>query len=298
MQEMLDTAEEFFAVPIIGATGRILLALIVAAILVQLINVSSRRLEAYMRRRSDLLPSDGQKRLQTVQNAFRYLAFVLIGLVVVTVILRELGIDLGPLFAGAGIAGIVIGFGAQNLVRDFFTGIFVMLENQYRVGDWIQIGNASGAVTKVTLRITRLRDGDGNQHIIPNGQITQVTNFTKEWARAVLDVGVSYSENVDRVMEVLEDVGREIAEDPDFAPFITSPLQVMGVQDLGESAVVIRIRFSTDPDQRWAVQREMRRRIKNRFDAEGIEIPFPHRKIYMGQAHENPAPPEPESKGE
>jgi small conductance mechanosensitive channel len=284
------------ATPWVASALRIGLVLILGALLIWLLNRAANRLERLMRERSDLLPSDGQKRLETLQNVVRYIVFMLIAMIILTIVLHELGIDLAPLFAGAGIAGIVIGFGSQSLVKDFLTGIFVMLENQYRVGDWVKVGEASGSVQKVTLRITRLRDGDGNLHVIPNGQVTHVINYTKDWARAVLDVGVAYGEDVDRVMEVLEDIGREMAADEKLAPSITEPLEVMGVQALADSAVLIRIRFKTDPDARWRIQREMRRRVKNRFDAEGIEIPFPHVTIYMGNTSDQP--PEPAQKKE
>jgi small conductance mechanosensitive channel len=268
--------------PWAASAMRIALVLLLGAVLIWFMNRVANRFERMMRERADLLPSEGRKRFQTLQSVARYVVFILIAIAVLTIVLRELGINLAPLFAGAGIAGIVIGFGSQSLVKDFLTGIFVMLENQYRVGDWVKIGEASGTVRRVTLRITRLRDGDGNLHVIPNGQITHLINYTKDWARAVLDVGVAYGENVDRVMQVLEEIGKEMAEDEEFSALILEPLEVMGVQALADSAVLIRIRFKTDPDARWRIQREMRRRVKNRFDAEGIEIPFPHVTLYMG----------------
>jgi len=277
------------AIPWVASGLRVGLVILLGAFLIWLLNRAANRLERFVRERSELLPSEGQKRFQTLQSVVRYIVFILIALVVTTIVLRELGIDLAPLFAGAGIAGIVIGFGSQSLVKDFLTGIFVMLENQYRVGDWVKIGEASGSVRSVTLRITRLRDGDGNLHVIPNGQVGHVINYTKDWARAVLDVGVAYGEDVDQVMKVLEDLGQEMAADKALAPFILEPLEVLGVQALADSAVLIRIRFKTDPDARWRVQREMRRRVKNRFDAEGIEIPYPHLTLYMGSSSEDPA---------
>jgi small conductance mechanosensitive channel len=158
------------------------------------------------------------------------------------------------------------------------------VENQYNVGDVIKAAGVSGLVEKVTLRATTLRDLEGKVHIIPNGVIDVVTNMTKEYSRFVLDVGVAYKEDVDVVMTVLKEIGDEMAADSDYSKLITAPLEVLGVEDFGDSAVVIRVRFTTIPIQQWTVGREFRRRVKKTFDAKGIEIPFPHRTIYLGEA--------------
>lgn len=282
MQETTATITEFLSAAYARPSVRILTIVVVAAVLIWVTRLLSRRIDGRIRASSNLAPTEGLKRLRTLESVIRYVLITLIFAIAVMMVLRELGVDPTPLIAGAGIAGIVIGMGAQNIVRDFLSGIFMMLENQYSVGDWVRIGGVSGGVERLTLRITQLRDAEGNAHFVPNGQITAVTNLTKGWARAVLDVGIAYKENVDRVIEVLKDVGEELADDPDWADRLTAPLEVQGVQDLADSAVLIRIRFATLPDARWEVLREMRRRVKNRFDAEGIEIPFPHRTLYVG----------------
>jgi small conductance mechanosensitive channel len=232
--------------------------------------------------RSELTPSEGLKRRRTLTSIVKFSISILILLVAVITILVETGVDIKPLLAGAGIAGIAIGLGTQNLMRDILGGIFVLMEQQYNVGDIISVAGVSGKVEMVTLRMTQLRDVDGNVHFVPNGQATVVTNMTKEWARAKLDVEVAYKEDVDRVIAVLKEVGQELRADPKWQSFLLDPVEVPGVQLLGESGVQVRIFFKTQPDQKWNVTRELRRRIKNRFDAEGIEIPFPHRTVYFG----------------
>jgi small conductance mechanosensitive channel len=198
-------------------------------------------------------------------------------------ILKELGIEIGPILAGVGIAGLAIGFGAQTLVKDFLSGIFVLVENQYNVGDVIKAAGVSGLVEKITLRATTLRDLEGRVHIIPNGSIEVVTNMTKEWSRFLIDVGVAYKEDVDYVMEVLAEVGEGMEKDAEYGRLILEPLAILGVDSFGDSSVNIRVMFTTQPLQQWKVGREFRRRIKNTFDEKGIEIPFPHTTIYLGE---------------
>ena len=205
--------------------------------------------------------------------------------VVVTItILTILGLfmDIGPLLASVGVLGLAVSFGAQSLVKDVISGTFMLLEGQFGIGDVVRIGDVSGLVEKITLRTTILRDVQGVVHIIPNGEITRVSNLTKTWSRAVLDVGVAYKEDVDRVMEVMRDLGRAFHADPEWGPLLVEEPQVPGVEQLADSAVVIRMVAKTLPLKQWDVARELRRRIKNRFDAEGIEIPFPHLTFYWG----------------
>ena len=237
MEETTATITELLSAAYARPSVRILTIVVVAAVLIWVTRLLSRRIDGRIRASSNLAPTEGLKRLRTLESVIRYVLITLIFAIAVMMVLRELGVDPTPLIAGAGIAGIVIGMGAQNIVRDFLSGIFMMLENQYSVGDWVRIGGVSGGVERLTLRITQLRDAEGNAHFVPNGQITEVTNLTKGWARAVLDVGVAYKENVDRVIEVLKDVGEELADDPDWADRLTAPLEVQGVQDLADSAV-------------------------------------------------------------
>ncbi|GAB5603657.1 mechanosensitive ion channel family protein [Thermus sp. FJN-A] len=199
-------------------------------------------------------------------------------------LLSNLGLNVTALLAGAGVAGLALSFAAQNLIRDFINGFFILLEDQYGVGDIVQINGVGGVVEKFNLRLTVLRDLEGRVHFIPNSEVRQVTVLTQEWSRAVVDVGVAYKEDLDRVLAVFQDEVARFSQDPGWQDRFTAPPEVLGVQDLANSAVVIRVLFNTKPAQQWAVAREFRRRIKNRLDREGIEIPFPHQKLYFGEA--------------
>jgi small conductance mechanosensitive channel len=193
---------------------------------------------------------------------------------------REFGMDIGPILAGAGIAGLAVGFGAQSLVKDFFSGFFLLVEDQVRVGDVIRAGGQAGLVERMTLRATTLRDLSGTLHVIPNGHIDTVSNMTYGWSRALLEIGVSYNEDVDHVFAVMRRMGRELREDPEYAPLITDDIEILGLDEFGDSALVIKAFIKTEPLKQWTVAREYRRRLKRAFDTEGIEIPYPHRTLY------------------
>lgn len=224
------------------------------------------------------------RRAETLGRVLRYVISVAIVLIVILLILNQFGISIAPILGAAGVVGIAIGFGAQSLVRDYFNGIFLLLENQIAKGDVVTIVDKTGVVEDVTLRYVQLRDYEGSVHYIPNGLITTVTNMSRGFAYAVVDIGVAYRENVDQVMQVIEDEGRKLRDDPVFGERVLEPLELAGVDSLGDSAVVIRGRFRVQPLQQWSVRREFLRRVKLRFDADGIEIPFPHLTIYQGQA--------------
>jgi small conductance mechanosensitive channel len=224
------------------------------------------------------------KRLHTLAGLAKLVATLAIAAVGGAVVLGELGVNLGPILATAGVLGLAVGFGAQSLVKDVISGLFMLVENQFNVGDVATLGGVTGVVERSTLRLTVLRDLEGRVHYVPNGQVGVVTNYTKHWSRALLDIGVAYKEDVDHVNQVLTRVGAELADDPDFRSLILEPLEILGVDAFADSAVVIKVMFKTKPLQQWAVAREFRRRIKQAFDAEGIEIPFPHRTVYLGEA--------------
>ncbi|MBI4501625.1 MAG: mechanosensitive ion channel family protein [Gemmatimonadetes bacterium] len=193
-------------------------------------------------------------------------------------------VPIGPLLAGVGVAGLAISFGAQSLVKDVISGFFILMENQFSVGDVIQVDGVSGGVERMTLRVVMLRDVNGVLHTIPNGSITRVSNMTKGWARTVVDVGVAYEEQVDRVIHVLRDVAADLGKDPRWKLDLTAEPAVWGVEALGSDAVIVRIVASTRAGRQWDVGRELRRRIKNQFDKEGITIPFPQRTVHLGDA--------------
>lgn len=230
------------------------------------------------------LPTPAQvKRADTLTHVLRDVARVFILAVGSMMILSEVGVDLKPLLAAAGLSGLAIGFGAQSLVKDIIAGFFILLEDSVRVGDVVEVAGVSGLVEEVKMRTITLRDLSGNVHVVPNGTVDRVKNMTKHFSYYLLDVGVAYKENVDEVMRVLKDIAAEMQADPLFSNDILEPLDMLGVDQFGDSAVVIKCRIKTKPIQQWRIGREMNRRIKNTFDAKGIEIPFPHRTIYWGQ---------------
>lgn len=217
-----------------------------------------------------------KKRLDTLFGVAKQVARLLILVIGTLIILPNFGIDLGPILATVGILGLAVSFGAQSLVKDIISGFFILAENQIRVGDVVKIGEFEGNVEEIKVRTVILRDPAGNVHVIPNGRVEEITNMSKLFSRCVLDIGVSYNEDVDAVMAVIKDEGEKLSADDAFKELITEPINVLGVQELADSAVIIRSSITTQPAQQWAVAREFRSRIKKRFDAEGIEIPYPH----------------------
>ena len=223
-------------------------------------------------------------RIHTIGGLFLNAVNVLVVSAAVLMILQEVGVNITPLLTAAGIGGLAVGFGAQNLVRDVISGFFLILEDQVHVGDVVEINGTSGLVESVKLRTLSLRDLSGTVHVIPNGTIATLSNKTKEFSYAVLDIGVAYKEDTDYVSEVLREVGSQLEVDPKFGDQILARLEILGVSEFGDSAVVIKIRIKTKPVKQWMIGRELRRRIKKAFDAEGIEIPFPHVSLYFGEA--------------
>ena len=208
-------------------------------------------------------------------------------------ILGEVGIEIGPIIAAAGVVGLAVGFGAQSLVKDIISGFFILLEDQIRVGDVVQIAGKGGLVEKVNLKMTILRDLAGNVHYVPNGTIDVVTNMTKDFSRYVFDIGVAYREDVDEVIEVIKQVDESLRNDPAFEKDILEPIEILGLDQFADSAVVIKARTTTKPIKQWSVAREFNRRLKKAFDEQDIEIPFPHVTLYAGQPKEGQAPPIP-----
>ena len=224
-----------------------------------------------------------EKRAATISRILRQASFILVWSVTIMLVLAELGVDLKPILAGAGILGLAIGFGAQTLVKDVITGFFILLENQIRVGDVVTAAGMTGEVEAVNLRTTVLRDVDGKVHIIPNSAITVVTNATRDFSRALLDVGVSYREDTDRALMVMRQVGAELEKDPLFGKKLIGSFEYPGIQAFGESAIMLRMVGKTNPQDGPVVQRELRRRVKKAFDQAGIEIPYPHLRVLTDQ---------------
>lgn len=224
------------------------------------------------------------KRTETLARLVETTLRVVILLAALLMVLKQVGIEIGPLLAGAGIVGLAVGFGAQSLVKDVIGGFFILLENHMNVGDIVSIAGSAGVVESINLRVTVLRDLEGNVHIVPNGEIGVVTNMTKEYSQAMVEIGVAYKEDVDEVIRVLEEVADTMRKDEGFKRLILDPLEVLGLDSFGDSSVNIKVRLRTMPAKQWAVAREFRKRVKRVFDEKGIEIPFPHLTLYIGEA--------------
>lgn len=261
---------------------RIVGIVVVASIAVVVSQRAIRALRIRIATRMD--DREAVKRAETLGRVFRYITAVIISLVAGMLVLAELGVSVAPILGAAGVVGLAIGFGAQSLVKDFFTGFFLLLENQIRQGDVVRLGDHSGLVEEVTLRYVQLRDYDGNVHFVPNGMISSVVNMSRGFAQAVVDVRVAYREDLDRVMDVMRQVGAELRADPLHAPRILDDLEVAGVERWADSSVIIRARFRVMPLEQWNVRRDYLRRLKRAFDAHGIEIPFQQVKVHRAAA--------------
>lgn len=232
---------------------------------------------------SDQQSGTAQKRAATLAGILRTIALTAIWAIVIIESLQVVGLDIAPILAGAGILGLAVGFGAQNLVRDLISGFFIILEDQIRLGDVAVINGTGGQVETITFRTISLRDFSGVVHVFPNGGINTLSNMSKDWSAFVLDMGVAYREDTDRVVAVMRAVGEELRRDPEFGALMIESIEVVGVENFADSAVTLRSRIKTKPAEQWKVGREYRRRLKKAFDAQGIEIPFPSRTLLMGE---------------
>jgi small-conductance mechanosensitive channel len=268
---------------------RILVVIVIAVVLIRLTQIiSSKLIGSAKKRRTD---SEYVKRMDTLHSVTRFVLKFTILLIAAIMIMQEVGIKIGPLIATAGIVGVALGFGAQSLVKDIISGFFIFLEDQIRVGDVVEVAGKSGIVERMNLKMTVLRDLSGNVHFIPNGHIEVVTNMTKGYSRYVFDIGVAYRENVDEVTEVMKGVDEELRADPEFKNDILEPLEILGLDQFGDSALMIKARTTTRPIKQWRVAREFNRRLKKAFDERNIEIPYPHITLYMGKDKQNQSPP-------
>jgi len=266
--------------------------LIIAMIAWLMVRVSRRliqALHAFMSARNS--GTEPGKRFETLSRVFRYLSTSLIILIAGMLILSEVGISIAPILGAAGVVGIAVGFGAQSLIKDYFTGVFLLIEDQLRVGDVVEAGGKSGLVEEITLRYLRLRDFEGTVHFVPNGLITTVTNRSREFAFAVIEVGIAYREDVEDAFSVMRDVGAQMRECEAFGPKILSELEIVGVERWEASAVIVRCRLKVTALEQWNVRREFLKRLKRGFEAKDIEIPYPHLTVYAGQDKSGRAPP-------
>lgn len=259
-------------------TARILIILLVAAVLQSITSRLIRTFRMFLERRR---AASDHGRIQTLGRVFRYTGGAAIWLVATSLVLNELGVSVAPILATAGVAGIAIGFGAQSLIKDLFAGFFLLLEDQVREGDVVSVVGESGVVEEVTLRYVRLRNFDGHVIFVPNGEIKTVKNLTRDFAQAVIEVGVAYREDVDAALEVMAQVGRDMRADPQFGASIADDVEIVGVERLDDSAVVLRCRLKVVPaTAQWSVRREFLKRLKKAYDDRGIEIPHPHMTVF------------------
>lgn len=246
----------------------------------RVVRLTAARIEAAVDDGDDSITTLRERRGRTISQLLRSVGRVSI-IVIALLLTFNIFINIGPILAGAGILGLAVSFGAQSLVKDIISGFFILFENQFAIGDVIEAGGKSGVVEKMTMRVVVLRDLHGAMHVIPNGEIKVVSNMTRGWSRAVVDVGVGYDEDVDRALAVVRDEAAQFSADRDWAAQLDGPLEVPGIESLGDTAVVIRTLIRTQPGSQWNAAREFRRRLKIRFDREKIEIPFPQRKVYV-----------------
>jgi small-conductance mechanosensitive channel len=224
---------------------------------------------------TNLPPEAEKKREDTLIRIFNGVLRIAVLIIALMMILQEAGLKIGPLLAGAGIVGLAFGFGGQYLIKDIINGLFIIIENQYRIGDVVNIDGTGGSVEDISLRLTTLRDLDGTMHYIPNGDIKRVANLSKKFARINLDIGIAYNSNLEHVIEVINRTGAEMAEDPAYSDFIISPPKFLRVNDFADSAIIVKILGETKPLKQWELTGELRKRLKIAFDKEKIEIPFP-----------------------
>lgn len=272
---------------IIFTSTRILLVLFLAWLGMAILRKILNQLELRLIKQSKIAgepPSESEKRVETLVRLIRQAALIVLWVTTILILLKEVGVDVGPILASAGIVGLAVGFGAQNLVRDFISGFFFILENQVRVGDVAIVNGTGGLVERVNFRTIVLRDLGGIVHIFPNGTVTTLSNLTNDWSAYVFEIGVAYKENTDRVIEVMKGVGSEMKQDEIVGSFMLEEPEIFGVDKFDDSAVIIKGRIKTKPIRQWQVGREYLRRIKLAFDTAGIEIPFPHQTLYFGEA--------------
>ncbi|MDA3928620.1 MAG: mechanosensitive ion channel family protein [Prolixibacteraceae bacterium] len=272
---------------VINVFPSLLLLLVILFVSLKLLRFFVKRLSkiALYRAKKDFKKDEieSEKRINTLAGILWGVGKIGIWATAMFIILQEIGIDVKPILAGAGILGLAVGFGAQELVRDVISGFFILLENQVRTGDVGIINGTGGMVEKIELRTITLRDFSGVVHIFQNGKISTLSNMTKEWSAMVFDIGVAYKEDPEQVIQIMAAVGADLQKDPVFGPRIIEPIEVVGVNEFADSAVVIKARIKTKPIEQWNVGREYRKRLKLAFDAKNIEIPFPHQTIYWGE---------------
>lgn len=283
--EVLRLFENDIVGEISARLGNITLIMVVAYVIWEVLSIT---IEHGLARAKE--ESGAHARLETLLPLVQKTALLVISTLVIMIVLSELGLDIGPLLAAAGVLGLAVGFGAQTLVKDIITGAFILIENSISVDDYIEVGGHEGTVESVSIRTIQLRDVEGSVHTVPFSSVSTVLNYTRDFSISKLEIGVAYREDIDHVIEVLNQIGSEMLEDPELAKDTLEPLVVQGVQSLGDSSVNIRARIKTTAGMQWAMRREFHKRVKKRFDELGIEIPFPHQTVYFGVDQQGQAP--------
>jgi len=285
MEESLRKWSELF-VPWLLSHGVKIIIIVVAAYLLNIIisRIIIRTVRVTVVADETMSEESEKKREDTLIHIFKGAFRIVLLVIAILMILQEGGLEIAPILAGAGIVGLAVGFGAQYLIRDIITGLFIIIENQYRIGDVINIDTTGGLVENITLRMTTLRDLNGTVHHIPHGEIKRVSNLSKNFARVNLDIGISYNSNLEHVIEVINQTGIDLAKDPAYKDFIINPPKFLRVNDFADSAIMIKILGDTKPLKQWEITGELRKRLKIAFDREGIEIPFPQRVIHQAMS--------------
>jgi small-conductance mechanosensitive channel len=287
IQSLITTVQEW----LVAHGLRIAIILILMFVLIKIArSVTERFYKRYRKGRREA-DDEFKKKSDTLSSVTASVLTIIIVIIAAITILGELEIPIGPVLASAGIVGVALGFGGQHLVKDFISGFFILLDDQIRVGDVVQIAGKGGLVEKINMRMTILRDLSGNVHYVRNGEIGVITNMTREYSRYVFDVGVSYREDVDDVIEVIKQVDEDLRKDAQFKDDILEPIEILGLDQFADSAVIVKARTKTKPIKQWSVAREFKKRLKKAFDARDIEIPFPHITLYMGQDKQGQSPP-------
>jgi moderate conductance mechanosensitive channel len=281
---------------LLAGPGRALVAAliniaVILAVAVLAWEIAAGGIERYLDEEAGGTTAGRSPRIRTLLAVARNALLVLLSLLAGLMVLSELGVNIAPLLAGAGVVGLAIGFGAQRMVQDVINGAFILFQDLMSVGDVVKLGETAGLVEALSIRTVRLRGLDGIVHTIPFSAIEGVSNLTREFAYHVFDLGIAYREDVDAVIEVIREVGEELRADPEIGPLILEPLEIFGLDAFGDSSIVIKGRIKTRPIRQWQVGRAFNRLVKIRFDEHGIEIPFPHRTLYFGQDRQGKAPP-------
>jgi small conductance mechanosensitive channel len=282
-----------FSINFAQSSFRVLLIIVAALLAIKFLRLGLNRLEVILvraREASESVPGAAAMRIRTLMSVLWTIVAGLVWFTAVLTILGQVGVNVTPILASAGVVGLAVGFGAQNLVKDFVSGFFLILENQIRVGDVAIINGTGGLVEAITFRTIVLRDQAAVVHVFPNGSINTLSNMTKDWSAYVMDIGVGYREDTDHVIEVMRRVAGELQSDPQYGSAMLEPIEIIGVDAFADSAVIIKARIKTLPIRQWLVGREYRRRLKKAFEAENIEFPFPQRTVHVGEA-KAPLPP-------